>query len=52
MFKDEMTLYLGKEGRLERMGEFEMVFVEQPNMSLLKWEADPTNPKKMIPKAR
>eukprot|EP00475_Leptophrys_vorax_P000836 TRINITY_DN1044_c0_g3_i1.p1 TRINITY_DN1044_c0_g3~~TRINITY_DN1044_c0_g3_i1.p1 ORF type:complete len:131 (+),score=36.36 TRINITY_DN1044_c0_g3_i1:246-638(+) len=52
LFKDEMTLYMGKEGRIEKIGDFEMIFTEQPNVSLWKWEADPINPKKFIPKPR
>ena len=32
-----LILYCGKRGKLERTGEFEMLFVEEPNMSSATW---------------
>ena len=34
-FREQLTLYMGKRGRLERVGRFTMLFSEAPNMSLL-----------------
>lgn len=32
-FREQLTLYMGKRGRLERVGRFAMLFAETPNMS-------------------
>ena len=38
------ALRAGKKGKLEKVGEFTMVFVESPNMSKIQWLQDPSNP--------
>ncbi|XP_010557257.1 PREDICTED: SOSS complex subunit B homolog isoform X2 [Tarenaya hassleriana] len=43
-----LVLRAGKRGKMEKTGEFAMVFVETPNMSEIHWKLDPTNPKRYI----
>ncbi|KAG0474211.1 hypothetical protein HPP92_016068 [Vanilla planifolia] len=46
--KGNLVLRAGKKGKVEKVGEFEMVFVESPNMSEIKWVRDPNNSKAFI----
>jgi ssDNA-binding replication factor A large subunit len=41
IFKTSMVLYCSRNGVLERLGEFTMVFTEEPKMSEVEWVADP-----------
>lgn len=41
-FKNSLFLKAGKRGKLEKIGEFTMLFSEAPNMSRLKWSMDPS----------
>lgn len=45
-----MLLRAGKKGRLEKVGEFTMVYTENPNMSKLQWVQELSNPTQWIPK--
>ncbi|KAJ7533195.1 hypothetical protein O6H91_13G037100 [Diphasiastrum complanatum] len=47
--KTNLVLRAGKKGLIEKVGEFSMVFVEAPNLSLLQWVQDPADPKVWIP---
>ena len=49
LFKNSLTLYAGRYGRLERTGEFCMLFSETPDMSALQWLPDPANAKNWLP---
>jgi len=49
LFKNSLILYSGRHGSVERIGEFAMLFVENPNMSLLQWISDPNNLNNLIP---
>ncbi|KAF5744173.1 SOSS complex subunit B isoform X1 [Tripterygium wilfordii] len=40
-----LVLRAGRRGKIEKVGEFTMVFVETPNMSEIRWVPDPNNPK-------
>ncbi len=47
-----LLLYAGKYGSIEKIGEFNMLFTEHPNMSTIKWEFDPMHPnqpEKLVP---
>ncbi|XP_044976314.1 SOSS complex subunit B homolog isoform X2 [Hordeum vulgare subsp. vulgare] len=44
-------LRAGKRGRVEKVGEFTMMFVETPNMSEVRWGPDPGDPRKMVQEA-
>ena len=48
LFKNSLTLYSGRHGNLERIGEFCMLFAEHPNMSTVQFVPDPTNPKHLV----
>ncbi|XP_071691156.1 uncharacterized protein [Rutidosis leptorrhynchoides] len=39
----QLVLRAGKRGKVEKVGEFTMVFVETPNMSEIAWVLDPNN---------
>ncbi|KAK8613390.1 hypothetical protein V6N13_101152 [Hibiscus sabdariffa] len=41
--KNNLVLRAGKRGRIEKMGEFIVEFVETPNLSESKWVSDPNN---------
>ncbi|KAL4376996.1 hypothetical protein GQ457_02G003010 [Hibiscus cannabinus] len=41
--KNNLVLRAGKRGRVEKVGEFTMEFVETPNLSEIKWVPDPNN---------
>ncbi|KAK7301579.1 hypothetical protein RJT34_12446 [Clitoria ternatea] len=43
-----LVLRGGKRGKLEKIGEFTMTYVETPNMSEIHWIPDPNNPKNYI----
>ncbi|KAH7577465.1 hypothetical protein JRO89_XS01G0254600 [Xanthoceras sorbifolium] len=45
--RNNLVLRAGKRGKVEKVGEFAMVFVETPNMSEIRWVADPTHSKKV-----
>ena len=42
LHRNELSLYVGAQGRLEKVGTFTMQFVEEPNMSKLEWQAHAT----------
>ncbi|GKD39793.1 SOSS complex subunit B [Tanacetum coccineum] len=42
------VLRAGRRGKVEKVGEFTMAFVESPNMSEIVWVPDPNNPKKYM----
>ncbi|PRP79262.1 OB fold-containing protein, nucleic acid binding [Planoprotostelium fungivorum] len=51
-YKNYLSLYVGRAGSLTRIGEFTMLFVEQPNMSLIVFsdaELNPKNSQKVLP---
>lgn len=43
-----LILRAGKRGKMEKMGEFTVAFVETPNISEIQWNPDPENPKRYI----
>lgn len=45
---NNLVLRAGKRGKIEKVGEFTMVFVETPNVSNIHWVTDPTNSKKYV----
>ncbi|KAL8267714.1 hypothetical protein R6Q59_001512 [Mikania micrantha] len=45
---NNLVLRAGKRGKIEKVGEFTMVFVESPNMSEILWVPDPNNSGKYI----
>lgn len=45
-----MIMRAGRKGKLEKVGEFTMMFTEIPNMSKLQWVQEPSNPSQWIPK--
>ncbi|KAK3233176.1 hypothetical protein CYMTET_56510 [Cymbomonas tetramitiformis] len=47
-FKNSLFLKAGKRGKLEKIGEFTMLFSEAPNMSRLKWNVDPNGNMKPV----
>ncbi|KAK1558269.1 hypothetical protein Q3G72_000530 [Acer saccharum] len=49
--RNNLVLRAGKRGRIEKVGEFTMAFVETPNMSEIRWVADPTHSKKYVQEA-
>ncbi|XP_061354567.1 uncharacterized protein LOC133299144 [Gastrolobium bilobum] len=46
--RNNLILRAGKRGKIEKIGEFTMSFVETPNMSEIHWILDPSNSKKYI----
>ncbi|KAF2068789.1 hypothetical protein CYY_009891 [Polysphondylium violaceum] len=50
IYIDLQNLYVGKAGLIEKIGEFNMNFVEHPNLSSIPYsvQPDPINPKNMI----
>ncbi|KAF4350566.1 hypothetical protein CsatB_005496 [Cannabis sativa] len=46
--RNSLVLRAGKRGKVEKVGEFTMAFVETPNMSEIRWIPDPTNSNKYI----
>ncbi|PON96685.1 Nucleic acid-binding, OB-fold containing protein [Trema orientale] len=49
--RNSMVLRAGKRGKVEKVGEFTMAYVETPNMSEIRWVPDPNNSKKYIQEA-
>ncbi|PQQ05029.1 SOSS complex subunit B homolog isoform X1 [Prunus yedoensis var. nudiflora] len=49
--RNSLLLGAGKRGKIEKVGEFMMAFVETPNMSEIRWVPDPNNCKKYIQEA-
>ncbi|XP_020207883.1 SOSS complex subunit B homolog isoform X1 [Cajanus cajan] len=43
-----LVLRAGKRGKLVKVGEFTMAYVETPNMSEIHWIPDPNNSKKYV----
>ncbi|KAL8228915.1 hypothetical protein R6Q57_013815 [Mikania cordata] len=48
---NRLVLRAGKRGKVEKVGEFTMVFVESPNMSEIVWVLDPCNPSRYVQKS-
>ncbi|XVF50964.1 hypothetical protein PTKIN_Ptkin04bG0145900 [Pterospermum kingtungense] len=46
--KNNLVLRAGRRGKVEKVGEFTMEFVETPNMSEIKWVPDPNNSTKYV----
>lgn len=46
--RSNLILRAGKRGRVEKVGDFTMAFVETPNMSEIRWIPDPNNSKKYV----
>ncbi|KAK8718061.1 hypothetical protein V6N13_045307 [Hibiscus sabdariffa] len=46
--KNNLVLRVGKRGRIEKVGEFTMEFVETPNLSEIKWFPILTIPTDML----
>jgi hypothetical protein len=49
LYRGSLSLYVGRNGLLKKMGEITMIFSEEPNMSTCKWLPDPKNPKMLVP---
>uniref|UniRef100_A0A5B7BIA1 SOSS complex subunit B n=1 Tax=Davidia involucrata TaxID=16924 RepID=A0A5B7BIA1_DAVIN len=49
--RNNLVLRAGKRGKVEKVGEFTMAFVETPNMSEIHWVPDPNNSKKYVQQA-
>ncbi|CAK9178059.1 unnamed protein product [Ilex paraguariensis] len=49
--RNNLVLRAGKRGKMEKVGEFTLVFVETPNMSEIRWVPDPNNPKIYVQEA-
>lgn len=49
LYKDMLRLYVSKFGTVKKVSEFNMIFSETPNMSMIKWTPDPKNPQSMMP---
>lgn len=49
--RNSLVLRAGKRGKIAKVGEFTMAFVETPNMSEIRWIPDPNNSKKYIQEA-
>ncbi|GFQ02340.1 soss complex subunit b homolog [Phtheirospermum japonicum] len=49
--RNNLVLRAGKRGKVEKVGEFTMAFVETPNLSEMKWGPDPNDPKKYVQQA-
>ncbi|KAJ0238253.1 Nucleic acid-binding [Hirschfeldia incana] len=43
-----LLLRAGKRGKMEKVGEFTVAFVETPNVCEIQWNPDPENPKRYI----
>ncbi|XP_010672657.2 uncharacterized protein LOC104889197 [Beta vulgaris subsp. vulgaris] len=46
--RNNLVLRAGKRGKIEKVGEFTLSYVETPNMSEISWGPDPNNPKKYV----
>ncbi|CAN6575722.1 unnamed protein product [Malus baccata var. baccata] len=49
--RNNLLLRAGKRGKIEKVGEFMIAYVETPNLSEIRWVPDPNNPKKYIQEA-
>ncbi|KAM5563870.1 hypothetical protein ABKV19_018475 [Rosa sericea] len=49
--RNSLVLRAGRRGKVDKVGEFTMVFVETPNMSEIHWVPDPNNSTKYIQEA-
>lgn len=49
--RKNLILRAGKRGKVEKVGEFTMVFVESPNMSEILWVEKPKNSGKFVPES-
>ncbi|KAH9617565.1 hypothetical protein KSS87_019389 [Heliosperma pusillum] len=46
--RNNLVLRAGKRGKIEKIGEFTLPYVETPNMSEIAWVPDRSNPKKYV----
>ncbi|MBA0716871.1 hypothetical protein Golax_004728, partial [Gossypium laxum] len=46
--KNNLVLRAGRRGKVEKVGDFTMEFVETPNLSEVKWVPDPNNSNKYV----
>ncbi|KAH1072078.1 hypothetical protein J1N35_024406 [Gossypium stocksii] len=46
--KNNLVLRAGRRGKVEKVGDFTMEFVETPNLSEIKWVPDPNNSNKYV----
>ncbi|GAB2282895.1 hypothetical protein Dimus_017430 [Dionaea muscipula] len=46
--RQNLVLRAGRRGKIEKVGEFTMVYVETPNMSEIRWVPDPKNSTKYV----
>ncbi|XP_074268832.1 uncharacterized protein LOC141592148 [Silene latifolia] len=46
--RNNLVLRAGKRGKIEKIGEFTLPYVETPNISEIAWVPDPSNPKKYV----
>ncbi|GAV79056.1 hypothetical protein CFOL_v3_22521 [Cephalotus follicularis] len=49
--RSQLVLRAGKRGKIEKVGEFTMTFVETPNLSEIRWVPDPNNSNKYVQEA-
>ncbi|XP_065864389.1 uncharacterized protein [Euphorbia lathyris] len=49
--RNNLLLRAGKRGRLEKLGDFTMTYVETPNLSEIRWVPDPNNSKIYVKEA-
>mmetsp|Transcript_2298 Transcript_2298/g.2576 ORF Transcript_2298/g.2576 Transcript_2298/m.2576 type:complete len:155 (+) Transcript_2298:58-522(+) len=49
LFKNALVLYMGRFGSLKKIGSFQMLFSEMPNMSKVDWVPDPANTDQLVP---
>lgn len=43
-----LVLRAGRKGKMEKVGEFTMLYVETPNMSEIRWVPDKNNPTRYV----
>jgi ssDNA-binding replication factor A large subunit len=48
LFKNILKLYVSKFGTVKRIGEFTMLFQEEPNLSKLRWESNDQDPQNSV----
>lgn len=46
--RNNLLLRAGKRGKVLKIGEFTLAFVETPNLSEIKWVPDPSDPSKYV----
>ncbi|XP_073278951.1 uncharacterized protein [Primulina huaijiensis] len=49
--RNNLVLRAGKRGKVEKVGEFTMAYVETPNMSEIQWVPCPNDPKRYVQQA-